>query len=70
MAPLAEKATHSKSAIISARDVHTIFFQIHEILELNSSLLSRLDSRVSQWSYWRKIGDLFLEIVFGLVGLF
>ena len=41
----------------------TVFSNIQMIRQLNTTLLSDLQQRVSTWSVHQKIGDIFLQIV-------
>lgn len=53
----------SSNPIISFEDVITIFSNIENIFNINSTVLEELEVKMANWSSSQTLGDLFLKIV-------
>ena len=60
--PLKHQAKNG-TPIIPTDRIDAIFYQIREIMTLNSQLLISIDERIRKWNRWQKLGDIFVEWV-------
>ena len=63
MDPLLQKNKQDPS-FISMEEIHSIFSNVKEVYNYNSTLLSSFASRVENWHPHQKIADIMLEMVF------
>jgi hypothetical protein len=55
--------------VISQPIIWSIFGEVELVADVNAMLLAALENKMSCWSYWSTVGDIFLDHVTSLEGI-